>query len=252
MLLETFDISSQLLIFIGQLDIEILLEVHISLHVSDLAVPEVQLIALLGIVSLHKGDSLADVNVLVIFLFDVFFKMVDAVLQSLLVSVEGGSEGFSSFSFLVGSDFLVFKFLETLINLILLSLLTFESNLILTFALEFDLLEIFESGGEVAQIRSKLAILLGKLIDLLTKEIHLVNSCAVTHVDVKDGLNAMILLVKEVDLVLKLLHIALIGLLLILLRKLIHVLATLIEFAQPQNFIVSCFNGTVKLTLLLL
>ena len=178
--------------------------------------------------------------------------MVDAVLQSLLVSVEGGSEGFSSFSFLVGSDFLVFKFLETLINLILLSLLTFESNLILTFALEFDLLEIFESGGEVAQIRSKLAILLGKLINLLTKEIHLVNSCAVTHIDVKDGLNAMILLVKEVDLVLKLLHVALIGLLLILLRKLIHVLATLIEFAQPQNFIVSCFNGTVKLTLLLL
>ena len=56
----------------------------------------------------------------------------------------------------------------------------------------------------------------------------------------------MVLLVEEVNLVLELLHIALICLLLVLLSKLIDVLATLIKGAQAQNFIVSDLNRLVE------
>ena len=52
----------------------------------------------------------------------------------------------------------------------------------------------------------------------------------------------MVFLVKEVDLVLQLLHVALVSILLVLLSELVHVLATLIELAQSQNFVVPNLN----------
>ena len=56
----------------------------------------------------------------------------------------------------------------------------------------------------------------------------------------------MVLFVEEVDLVLELLHVALIRLLLVLLSKLIDVLTTLVKGAQTQNFIVSDLDRLVK------
>ena len=56
----------------------------------------------------------------------------------------------------------------------------------------------------------------------------------------------MVLFVEEVNLVLELLHVALICLLLVLLSKLIYVLAALVQVAQTQNFIVSDLDGLVE------
>ena len=56
----------------------------------------------------------------------------------------------------------------------------------------------------------------------------------------------MVLLVEEVNLVLELLHVALIRLLLVLLSKLIYVLAALVKVAQAQNFIVSDLDRLVE------
>ena len=72
----------------------------------------------------------------------------------------------------------------------------------------------------------------------------MIDSSTISHIHVEKHLDAMIFLVKEVDLVLQLLHVALISILLVLLCDLVHVLATLIELAQSQNFVVpnlDCF-----------
>lgn len=52
----------------------------------------------------------------------------------------------------------------------------------------------------------------------------------------------MILFIEEVDLVLQLLHVSLVGLLLVLLGELVHVLAALVELAEAQYFLVTLFN----------
>jgi len=56
----------------------------------------------------------------------------------------------------------------------------------------------------------------------------------------------MVLLVHEVDLVLHLLEITLICLLLILLRKLVYVLATLVELAKAEDLAISDLYGIVQ------
>ena len=62
----------------------------------------------------------------------------------------------------------------------------------------------------------------------------------------------MVLFVQEVNLVLKLLQIGLIDIMLILLSQLVHVLATLIQLAEPQYFIVSDLDGAALALQLLL
>lgn len=74
----------------------------------------------------------------------------------------------------------------------------------------------------------------------------MVDDCAVAHVKVQKRLYAMILLVKEVHLVLQFLHVALIGVLLVLQSELVHVLSTLVELAQSENLVVSLFNGVIR------
>ena len=55
-LLEAFHISAQVLILLSQLRIETLLEVQVSLHVVDFAIPKVQFVSLLAIVLFHERD----------------------------------------------------------------------------------------------------------------------------------------------------------------------------------------------------
>lgn len=56
----------------------------------------------------------------------------------------------------------------------------------------------------------------------------------------------MVLLVHEVDLVLHFLEITLICLLLILLRKLVYVLATLVELAKAEDLAIPDLYGIVQ------
>ena len=93
---------------------------------------------------------------------------------------------------------------------------------------ELDLLEVFQSGSQLSQVASQLPILLSQFVNLFPKKIHLINSRPITVGDVEEDLDAMVLFVQEVDLVLQLLHRALIGLMLIFLRQLVHVLSTLV------------------------
>ena len=122
----------------------------------------------------------------------------------------------------------------------------FHSHIVLLLAFEFDLLEILECICQLSQVSPELAILLGKLIDFPSQQVHMVDGGFVSHIDIKKDLNAMVLLVQEVDLVLKLLHVTLIGLMLVLLCELVHVLATLVELAQSQNFVVSDLDGFIE------
>ena len=85
-----------------------------------------------------------------------------------------------------------------------------------------------------------------QLINFFSQKVHLVDSCTVTVVEVKRNLNPMVLLVQEVNLILQLLEVPLIGLLLILLSQLVDVLTTLVELAEAEDFIVSGLNGTIK------
>ena len=61
--------------------------------------------------------------------------------------------------------------------------------------------------------------------------------------DVQEDLDAVVLFVQEVNLVLKLLQIGLVDIMLVLLSQLVHVLATLVQLAEPQYFIVSDLDG---------
>ena len=56
-LLEAFHISAQVLILLSQLRIETLLEVQVSLHVVDFAIPKVQFVSLLAIVLFHERHT---------------------------------------------------------------------------------------------------------------------------------------------------------------------------------------------------
>ena len=113
---------------------------------------------------------------------------------------------------------------------------------------EFNLLEVFQSRCQLSQVRPQLAILLGKLIYLLSEKVHLINSCPVSVRNIKEDLYAVILFIEEGNLVLQLLHCFLIGLMLILLRQLVHVLSTLVQFAQARDFIVSDLDLIVEST----
>lgn len=74
----------------------------------------------------------------------------------------------------------------------------------------------------------------------------MVDNSAITVVHIEQDLNAMVLLVEEVDLVLQLLHVALVHLLLVLHVDLVDVLSALVEGAKSQNFVVSDLDCTVE------
>lgn len=69
-LFEAVDIDAQLLILISKLHVEVLLEVQITLHIGDLAVPKVQLTSLLLIILLHQGDAMVHLSLLLVFFLD--------------------------------------------------------------------------------------------------------------------------------------------------------------------------------------
>ena len=74
MLLQAFDICAQILVLVGQLRVEVLLEVQVTLHVVHFAVPEVQLVSLLTVVLLHESDAARDVPLLAIFVLHLIFE----------------------------------------------------------------------------------------------------------------------------------------------------------------------------------
>ena len=80
----------------------------------------------------------------------------------------------------------------------------------------------------------------------------MVDDSLVTHVQVQEGLDPVVLLVKEVDLVLQLLHVALISLLLVLLGKLVHVLTTLVELAEAKDLGVADLDSAIQVAKFLL
>ena len=113
-------------------------------------------------------------------------------------------------------------------------------------------MEVFKRGCELSQVGPKCTILLSQLINFTPELVHLINCCSIALVDIEEHLDAMVLLVQEVDLILQLLHGSLVGLMLILLRQLVHVLAALVEFAQAHDFIVSDLDLLAQTTSLFL
>lgn len=105
-LLEAFDIRAQILVLVGQLRVEVLLEVQVTLHVVHFAVPEVQLVSLLAVVLLHESDATRDIALLPVFVLHVILEGLHSTLQSLLVCIEGCSERFSSLALFSRSDLL--------------------------------------------------------------------------------------------------------------------------------------------------
>ena len=92
-------------------------------------------------------------------------------------------------------------------------------------------MEVFKRGCELSQVGPKCTILLSQLINFTPELVHLINCRPIALVDIEEHLDTMVLLVEEVNLILELLHVALICLLLELLSKLIDVLAALVKVA---------------------
>ena len=92
--------------------------------------------------------------------------------------------------------------MKALVDLLLLDALMFDPQSVLFLAAVLDLLEVFQGHGQFAKVRSQLAILLSKLTNFFLEEVHMVDRGSVSHGDIQDGLDPMILLVEEVHLVL--------------------------------------------------
>ena len=106
MLLQAFDVGAQILVLVGQLRVEVLLEVQVTLHVVHFAVPEVQLASLLTVVLLHESDAARDIPLLAIFVPHVVLEGLHSALQSLLVCIEGRAERFGPLALFSRSDLL--------------------------------------------------------------------------------------------------------------------------------------------------
>ena len=106
MRLEALNISAQVLVLIGQLRVEVLREIQVTLHVIHFAIPEVQLVPLLRVVLLHKSHATSYILFLTIIFFESALEVMHSVLQGLLVSVEGCAQRLSSLTLFLRSDFL--------------------------------------------------------------------------------------------------------------------------------------------------
>lgn len=77
-----------------------------------------------------------------------------------------------------------------------------QSEPILLLAFELNLLEVFQRLGQVSQLTSHRSVLLSQLIHLALQVVHVVHYGPVAIRHVKQGLDAVILLVEEVNLIL--------------------------------------------------
>jgi len=109
---------------------------------------------------------------------------------------------------------------------------------------ELDLLKVFQSRRQVAQLSPHHAVFMGQLFDLFLQKVHVIHDSPVSIVHVKQRLNAVILFIEEVDLVLQLLHVPLVDFVLVLHVNLVDILTALVELAQAQNFVVSDLEGS--------
>jgi len=82
--------------------IESLLELKISPHVSDLSVPEIELIPLDMVILLHLSNLLLYIISLFFLIPDGLLKLLYSGLKSALIGLKSNSEGFSPLSFLLG------------------------------------------------------------------------------------------------------------------------------------------------------
>ena len=232
---ETLNVSLQRLVLVSQLRVEILMEVQVTLHISYLAVPEVELAALLTVVLLHEADAARHIFRLLLFFAQLPFHILQTVHHGLLVGIECGAETFGSVSLLLRLDSLSFELAQFLIDCLLLNSLTRDSKLVLLLSLEFNLLEVLEGVSEIFVVRAKLSALLSELIDLRLEKVHVIDHGPVAHMHVKQCLDPVVLLVEEVDLILELLVVSLVRLLLVLLGKLVHILSTLVKFTEAKD-----------------
>ena len=109
---------------------------------------------------------------------------MDSALQGLLVSVEGGAERFCPFTLLSSLDLLELQLLEPLIDLLLLGCGLLNTKLILLLAPEFNLLEVLQRRGQLSQVGAQLPVLLRQLVNLLPKQVHLVDCSPVAIGDI--------------------------------------------------------------------
>ena len=158
MLLEAVDIDAELLVLISELLIEVLLEVQVTLHIGDLAVPEVKLAPLLLVILLHQGDAMVHFSLLLIFFLDLGVKVIDTTLHGIFVSIKGCSELLSSLSLLISLDLLKLKLPQANVDLVLLGRLPLDSQSVLFFASKLYLLEVLQGCGKLAKIAAKLTV----------------------------------------------------------------------------------------------
>jgi len=98
---------------------------------------------------LHQVHLAVDVFLEILTLTKVRLESLHAVMKGVLVSIESSSELLSALPLLLSLDFLNLKLMKTLLYLIFLSVLSLIPQLVLFFASELDLLEVFERGGQL-------------------------------------------------------------------------------------------------------
>ena len=106
MLLEAFNVGAQRLVFISQFSVEVLLEVHVTTHVRNFSVPEVELSSLLLIVLLHKSDSTGHIFRPSLPFLEGSLQSFDTIIEGLLVCVKGCSQLLGSLTLLMSLHFL--------------------------------------------------------------------------------------------------------------------------------------------------
>ena len=119
-----------------------MLEVQVSLHIRDFAVPEVELVPLLRVILLHEGDAPVHIPLRSVFLLEAYLQLVEPLLHGVLVGVEGSAQLLSSRSLLLCLHFFKLELLQALLNFILLVRIVLKAQLVLLLPPELNLLEV--------------------------------------------------------------------------------------------------------------
>ena len=175
------------------------------------------------------------------------FELGDFLIECGSVSVEGSSLSFGFLALLFGLLLFKLALLEPSFYLFLLDHLRFLAVAIELLLLEFNLLIVLQRSGELAEIFAQCLVFEGKFIDFRSVLFNVVSLCLVGSVKVKLGLDAVVLLVEEVDLVLQLGHNFFVRLLMIFQIQLFEILTALVKATQAKNFVVSGLNFALSL-----
>lgn len=168
--------------------------------------------------------------------------MFNLFLKSFFVGVKGGADMLLLGAFVGHGLFDLLYFLDSLLHLSLFLLGGLLAHSVCLSLLKLKFLIVLQSRSELFQVFAEGVVFKGELVDCCAVLVDVVDHSAVGNVDVQLRLEPVVLFVQEVDLSLQFADDLLVLVLVVLNRKAVVVLATLVKPAQAQDFVVAGLN----------